>query len=94
MVEQMKQTATAEKRLGRPEEIADIVAFMAEDGSKWINGDTICATVRGLIPSGTSATKRFVAGRCYDVLVANSSCKEDLNRDYVVDQHFSIQELA
>jgi len=44
LVEKMKTVATAEKRLGKPEEIASVVAFMAEDGSRWINGDTICVT--------------------------------------------------
>ncbi|KAI9732443.1 MAG: hypothetical protein M1834_001651 [Cirrosporium novae-zelandiae] len=44
MVERAKTVATAEKRLGKPEEIASVVAFMAEDGSRWINGDTICVT--------------------------------------------------
>jgi 3-oxoacyl-[acyl-carrier protein] reductase len=44
LVERTKTVATAEKRLGKPEEIASVVAFMAEDGSRWINGDTICVT--------------------------------------------------
>ena len=43
-IDAMKEYATAEKRLGKPEEIASVVAFMAEDGSRWINGDTICVT--------------------------------------------------
>ena len=37
--------ATAEKRAGRPEEIADIVAWLCGDGgARWINGDTIAAS--------------------------------------------------
>lgn len=40
----MKKAATAEKRLGKPEEIASVVAFIAEDEIRWINGDTINAT--------------------------------------------------
>ena len=44
LVEKVAASATAEKRLGKPQEIADVVAFMAGDGSKWINGDTICVT--------------------------------------------------
>ncbi|KAH8799808.1 hypothetical protein F5884DRAFT_117496 [Xylogone sp. PMI_703] len=42
--ERAKQIATAEKRLGTPDDIASVVAFMAEDGSRWINGDTINVT--------------------------------------------------
>ncbi len=44
MRERIATIATAEKRLGRPEEIANVVAFIAEDGSRWINGDTINVT--------------------------------------------------
>ena len=36
--------ATAEKRIGRPDDIAQICGFLAEEGSRWINGDTISAT--------------------------------------------------
>jgi len=30
--------------LGQPEDIADIVRFMASDGSRWIQGSTIGAS--------------------------------------------------
>jgi 3-oxoacyl-[acyl-carrier protein] reductase len=29
------------KRLGKPEDVADVVAFMASDRSRWITGATI-----------------------------------------------------
>jgi len=29
------------KRLGKPEDIADVVAFMASDGARWITGASI-----------------------------------------------------
>ncbi|RFU27473.1 hypothetical protein B7463_g8864, partial [Scytalidium lignicola] len=38
LLERARTVATAEKRLGKPEEIANVVAFIAEDGSRWING--------------------------------------------------------
>lgn len=42
LVERVVRDATAEKRLGRPEEIADVVCFLAGGGgARWINGDTI-----------------------------------------------------
>jgi 3-oxoacyl-[acyl-carrier protein] reductase len=42
--EQLKSYPTVEKRLGTVDEIAHVVAFLAEEGSRWINGDTISAT--------------------------------------------------
>ncbi|KAF2160229.1 hypothetical protein M409DRAFT_70581 [Zasmidium cellare ATCC 36951] len=43
MIDRVKNDATAEKRLGQPGEIADVVCFVAEGGggARWINGDTI-----------------------------------------------------
>lgn len=42
IIERVRQAATAEKRLGRPEEVADVVCFLAGGGgARWINGDTI-----------------------------------------------------
>lgn len=42
MIEKVKNDATAEKRLGTPFEIADVVCFVAGGGgARWINGDTI-----------------------------------------------------
>ncbi|KXT18272.1 hypothetical protein AC579_2928 [Pseudocercospora musae] len=46
MPEQLKrkieESATAETRMGTPEEVADVVAFLAGDGgARWINGDTV-----------------------------------------------------
>jgi len=40
----LKNTATAEKRLGTVEEVAHVVTFIAEDRSRWVNGDTISAS--------------------------------------------------
>jgi 3-oxoacyl-[acyl-carrier protein] reductase len=37
-IDAMKEYATAEKRLGEPEDIAAIVSFLASDDAKWING--------------------------------------------------------
>ncbi|KAF2098289.1 NAD(P)-binding protein [Rhizodiscina lignyota] len=44
MAEALKNAATAEKRLGTVDDIAQIVAFVAEDGARWINGHTLNAT--------------------------------------------------
>jgi 3-oxoacyl-[acyl-carrier protein] reductase len=41
MLEQMMNATPAEKRLGRPDDVAGVVAFLAEEGSKWVNGATI-----------------------------------------------------
>lgn len=43
-VEKLKSQATVEKRLGTVDDIAQVVAFIAEDRSRWINGDTVNAT--------------------------------------------------
>lgn len=44
LIDRVRAAATAEKRLGRPEEIADVVCFLAGGGgARWINGDTIAA---------------------------------------------------
>lgn len=44
LIDRVREAATAEKRLGRPEEIADVVCFLAGGGgARWINGDTIAA---------------------------------------------------
>ena len=44
LIERVVRDATAERRLGRPEEIADVVCFLAGGGgARWINGDTIAA---------------------------------------------------
>jgi 3-oxoacyl-[acyl-carrier protein] reductase len=37
-IDAMKEYATAEKRLGEPEDIAAIVSLLASDDAKWING--------------------------------------------------------
>ncbi|MGC5033468.1 SDR family oxidoreductase [Micromonospora sp. DT229] len=36
--------STAPARLGRPEDIADVVAFLAGPDARWITGQTIRAT--------------------------------------------------
>ncbi|KAK4495250.1 hypothetical protein PRZ48_013579 [Zasmidium cellare] len=42
MIDRVKNDATAEKRLGRVDEVADVVLFVAGGGgARWINGDTI-----------------------------------------------------
>lgn len=40
-----KRSATAGERLGTPDDVAQVVAFLAGDGSRWINGD--CIQVHG-----------------------------------------------
>ena len=32
---------TALKRIGKPEDVADVIAFLASDGARWISGATI-----------------------------------------------------
>lgn len=46
----LKDVATAEKRLGTVDDIAQIAAFLAEDGSRWINGEHISATGGAYMP--------------------------------------------
>jgi NAD(P)-dependent dehydrogenase (short-subunit alcohol dehydrogenase family) len=33
-----KALVTALKRIGQPEDVADVVAFLASDGARWITG--------------------------------------------------------
>jgi 3-oxoacyl-[acyl-carrier protein] reductase len=33
--------ATAEKRLGQPDDVAQVCVFLAQEGSRWVNGNTI-----------------------------------------------------
>lgn len=42
-MEGLKNYATAEKRLAEPEGIAAIVAFVASDEARWMNGDSVPA---------------------------------------------------
>lgn len=44
MLDYVKSLPTAEKRLGTVDDIAQIAAFLAEEGSRWVNGSTISAT--------------------------------------------------
>lgn len=44
LVERQKSTTPVEKRLGTPKDIADIVAWLAEEQSRWITGQTISAS--------------------------------------------------
>ncbi|KAH8820202.1 hypothetical protein F5884DRAFT_849475 [Xylogone sp. PMI_703] len=44
MLDHLASLAMAEKRLGQLDDIAQICSFLAEEGSRWINGDTISAT--------------------------------------------------
>ncbi len=43
-IEALTATASALNRIGRPSDIADIVAFLASDDARWITGDLIDAT--------------------------------------------------
>ncbi|KAM0451967.1 hypothetical protein ACHAPV_009783 [Trichoderma viride] len=43
-LDHLASLAMAEKRLGRPDDVAQICAFLAEEGSRWVNGDTISAS--------------------------------------------------
>lgn len=38
-----KAMMTAERRLGAMDDVAEVVAFLASEGSRWINGDHIGA---------------------------------------------------
>ncbi len=40
----LKTLPTAEKRLGTLDDIAQIAGFLAEEGSRWLNGETVSAT--------------------------------------------------
>jgi NAD(P)-dependent dehydrogenase (short-subunit alcohol dehydrogenase family) len=42
--EALTATASALNRIGRPSDIADVVAFLASDDARWITGDVIDAT--------------------------------------------------
>jgi 3-oxoacyl-[acyl-carrier protein] reductase len=44
---------TALRRLGRPEDIADIVAFVASDEARWLTGVTLAAT-GGAVAAGST----------------------------------------
>jgi 3-oxoacyl-[acyl-carrier protein] reductase len=44
---------TALRRVGAPDDIADIVAFLASDEARWLTGVTLAAT-GGLITSTTN----------------------------------------
>ena len=44
LVRRQKETTPVEKRLGKAEDIADIVAWLAEEQSRWISGQTISAS--------------------------------------------------
>jgi 3-oxoacyl-[acyl-carrier protein] reductase len=45
----------AMRRLGQPEDIADIVAFVASDDARWLTGNTLAAD-GGLVTTGTNIT--------------------------------------
>jgi 3-oxoacyl-[acyl-carrier protein] reductase len=44
---------TALRRIGQPEDIADIVAFVASDDARWLTGNTLAAD-GGLVTTGTN----------------------------------------
>ncbi|KAF2099964.1 dehydrogenase with different specificitie [Rhizodiscina lignyota] len=44
LVQRQKDTTPVEKRLGNAEDIADVVAWLAEEQSRWISGQTISAS--------------------------------------------------
>ncbi|MCW2652350.1 MAG: short-chain dehydrogenase [Mycobacterium sp.] len=39
-------------RVGRPDDIGDIIAFLASDDARWINGQVLDATGGGLLGVG------------------------------------------
>jgi 3-oxoacyl-[acyl-carrier protein] reductase len=41
MLPYLASQATAEKRLGQPDDVAQVCVFLAQEGSRWVNGDTI-----------------------------------------------------
>jgi 3-oxoacyl-[acyl-carrier protein] reductase len=41
MLSYLASQATAEKRLGQPDDVAQVCVFLAQEGSRWVNGDTI-----------------------------------------------------
>jgi 3-oxoacyl-[acyl-carrier protein] reductase len=41
---QLSSLAVTEKRLGTPDDVAQVCGFLAEEGSRWVNGDTISVT--------------------------------------------------
>ena len=43
-IEHLKTLPTAEKRMGKVDDIAQIAGFLAEEGSRWLNGVTLSAT--------------------------------------------------
>jgi 3-oxoacyl-[acyl-carrier protein] reductase len=40
----------AEGRVGEPDDIAQVVAFLCEEGSRWVTGSTVCAN-GGMLPN-------------------------------------------
>lgn len=44
ILDQMRNSTPAEKRLSSVDDVAQVVAFLAEEGSLWVNGNTISAT--------------------------------------------------
>lgn len=44
IVEMQKQTTPAENRLGTTDDIAQIVGFLSEEGSRWVTGQAISAS--------------------------------------------------
>lgn len=50
-IEKAIHTATpAGDRIGNPTDIADIVAFLCEEQSRWVSGSTVCAN-GGFVPT-------------------------------------------
>ena len=43
-IEHLKTLPTAEKRLGRVDDVAQIAGFLAAEGSRWLNGANLSAT--------------------------------------------------
>ena len=44
IIDHLKKLPTADERLGTVDDIAQIAGFLAEEGSRWLNGETISAT--------------------------------------------------
>lgn len=65
MIEMIKSLAPL-KRLGEPEDIAPLVAFLAGEEARWVNGQNIMCNGVCCVPCvyGKSVTDNFFPGIC------------------------------
>jgi 3-oxoacyl-[acyl-carrier protein] reductase len=47
VIKELEAESTVGHRLGTVDDIAQVAAFLAEENSRWVNGDTISATGGG-----------------------------------------------